>query len=126
MSTRLSLEASKKIFELVGEYETEKCYLIPPEGCFGATEPIEWGILGDDLIERGYSGVPAPSFSELVRVMPKIGVKKQWGIMPERSFYEARISPSHHSMMMVEMYMSSPTEPEGMAAVERYLMEILK
>lgn len=60
-------------------------------------------------------------FASLIRVLPKIGEKKKWNAGWGRSgtclidvLYNVSI-----------IYMNAPREPEGMAAVENYLMKLL-
>lgn len=118
MSTRLSFEASKKIFELIGDYNTETRW-VNVDGDFlndGSGEK-EWSLLRDFLPSSNSLSFPTPSFSELVRVLPKIGEKKDW--WPHN---DTDVLAGH----LARIYANAPTEPEGMAAVERYLMEILK
>lgn len=143
--TTLSLEASKKVYEIVGEYETEKCWV---QGsvefdCDGSPEITlgeEWSLYEGrpgkfDLStsDIGY-GIPTPewsrilderlktlkvfptyNFAELVRVLPKIAKAKGWADYECPLFFQD----------IGALYMSGKTEPEGMAAVETYLMELL-
>lgn len=99
--TTLSLEASKKVFEIVGEYETEE--------------------FTEEVREPWVVCIPRPNFAELIRVLPKIGEKKKWNAGWGRSgtclidvLYNVSI-----------IYMNAPRESEGMAAVETYLMKLL-
>lgn len=120
--TTLSLEASKKVFEIVGEYETERDWELSfDKRSWFLTIPEEY--LPEDTMQLAYcrTRVPAPNFAELVRVLPKIGEKKKWNAGWGRSgtclidvLYNVSI-----------IYMNAPTEPEGMAAVETYLMKLL-
>lgn len=112
--TTLSLEASKKVFEIVGEYETEKCW----EGLLiDVGDKFRWRVN-----KRNKNGnpakYPAPNFSEVVRVLPKM--QKATGNNEEWASAWCRINAT----AMVIAYMQAPTEQEGLRAVENILMEI--
>lgn len=149
--TTLSLIASKKVFEIVGEYETEKCWIqgavsFDPEGTqeiitsdrwslyegrpssynisssdigYGIPTP-EWSKIIDDRL-RGLKIVPTYTFSELIRVLPKIGEKMCWN----SGFGRTGTCLIDVLYNMSIIYMNAPTEPEGMQAVEDYLMRLL-
>lgn len=119
--TTLSLETSKKIYELVGEYETEKswtkhfrindalCTAVHiPEGRF-------------NLLKAGYEVTPAPTFSELIRILPKIGEKKGY----KMDVFSSGLNTFKLASDLTDMYMDAPTEEEGMEAVEEYLKKLL-
>lgn len=93
--TTLSLEASKKVFEIVGEYETEE--------------------FTEEVREPWVVCIPRPNFAELIRVLPKIAKVKGWADYECPLFFQD----------IGALYMSGKTEQEGMAAVEKYLMELL-
>lgn len=139
MSTTLSLEASKKVFEIVGEYETEKVWLKAPDGKWGCDEPIELSVISHDMIEDGYDFTPTPNFAELIRVLVRFNGKldsfvdvatcAQCGkaqsaleMCEHGPDWEEMIARIHY---IANLYIESPTEPEGMAAVENYLMKLL-
>lgn len=98
--TTLSLEASKKVYEIVGEYETEECH------------DADDGWTNEVTGKHEY--IPRPNFAELVRVLPKIirAKRPEWRVNDSIGMY-------------AEKYALAPTEPEGMAAVETYLMKLL-
>lgn len=132
--TQASLELSRKIYELVGEYETE----------------LRWtktGYAGDDYrLRKPHNGIcaprhkfPAPNFAELIRILPKIGEKKdsfeavavceECGEAQSSSKtcehepeWENMIARAHY---IVNLYMSAHSEPEGMQEVEKYLLPLL-
>lgn len=112
--TTLSLETSKKIYELIGEYETEKVWVT-----WADTDGIEHGPniwLVFDLVglkEGEYDCSPAYGFSELIRILPKIKDKKFPGSL---GWLAADLAIA---------YMDSTTEKDGMAEVEDYLKKIL-
>ncbi len=146
--TTLSLEASKKVFEIVGEYEAEE-YWIKGEVVHGEEgevdirlgdtwnlyrygKPDEWDMeltydelkSGSDLhtlyLEK-YAQLtyfPAPKFAELVRALLKM--QKATGNNEEWASAWCRINAT----AMVIAYMQAPTEQEGLRAVEKILMEI--
>jgi len=149
--TTLSLEASKKVFEIVGEYEAEE-YWIKGEVVHGEEgevdirlgdtwnlyrygKPDEWDMeltydelkSGSDLhtlyLEK-YAQLtyfPAPKFAELVRALPKIGEKMCWN----SGFGRTGTCLIDVLYNMSIIYMNAPTEPEGMQAVEEYLLNLL-
>ena len=98
MTTTLSLEASKKVFEIVGEYETEE--------------------FTEEVREPWVVCIPRPTFAELIRVLPKIREKRD-GYNDEEDWLTLAY------VEVTQAYMRAPTEPEGMAAVETYLMKLL-
>ena len=113
--THLSLEASKKVYELVGEYETEKHW---SRSTKGKVMPWRFGYFSKTM---GTEIIPAPTFAELIRVLPKIGEKKGWPVSG------ARLAGKmvNKLVRMTAIYVGALTEPEGMAAVEEYLMKLL-
>lgn len=127
--TTLSLIASKKVFEIVGPYETYYSHtsfrnISSPKEQHGTF--LHQIVLTDDVEEmmgrsylKDFAVTPAPTFSELIRVLPKIGEKKGWE--GERFSFV----PPHHVLHIIAHYMNAPTEAEGMQAVEEYLMKIL-
>lgn len=129
MST-LSLEASKKVFEIVGEYETEKKYAVSKEDDFfvHAVSPRKpfydprlcWSDAHGDALNNpeDFNFVPRPNFAELIRVLPKM--QKTTGNNEEWASAWCRINAT----AMVLAYMQAPTEQEGLRAVEKILMEI--
>jgi len=124
MSSTLSLETSKKIYELVGEYGTEWKWERITDKNTG--EWLLWEKLrtpfNDEICE--YFGIaheryPAPTFSELLRILPKIAEKK--GDWSWANFSHIR----DRAADLCEKYYSAPTEPEAMAAVDKYLSKLL-
>lgn len=132
MMTTLSLIASKKVFEIVGPYETDYSHtsfrnISSPKEQHGMF--LHQIVLTDDveeMMERSYlkdfAVTPAPTFSELIRVLPKIGEKKGW---PETHFCKGEISACSVTEDIACAYMLASTEPEGMKAVEEYLLKLL-
>lgn len=142
MSTPLSLEASKAIYDLVGDYPTEKSLPICDEP--GCNRPN---------CEHGEYFIPRPTFSELIRILPKIGEKIAKGKLfcydcgeevgpPDmigsfiqigtgkctcsRQFENNFTWDWIHAQSLTTIYMSAPTEPEGMRQVGEYLIKLLK
>jgi len=128
--TTLSLEASKRVFELIGEYETDNRHndSLPKN----TKKYLGSGIHVTDPLShscRRQGCAPAPTFAELIRVLPRIGEKKGW------AEYRLTLSEGEKSkdigeagvtaMNMGLEYMSAPTEPKGMAEVEEYLMKLI-
>ena len=137
--TTLSLDTSKKIYELIGEYETEKIWVTwaDPDGIEHG--PDIW--LVSDLVglkEGEYDCSPAYGFSELIRILPKIALKDPAKWM-NRNVCRAHGKENHcnHSdnladaiTLLIEgfavIYSDHQfSEPEGMAKVEDYLKKIL-
>lgn len=95
--TTLSLETSRKIHDLIGDYET-----------------CEWHEVADDRDpHRPHERIPTPNFSELIRILPKIGEGKDWGNIYNSAY------------LLVDKYMDAVDEKEGMKAVERRLLSFL-
>lgn len=106
--TPLNLDLSRKIYELVGEYETDKYW-------------VDYDDTGPHLSETGLipkypyqTCFPAPTFSELIRILPRIGEKLDW-----RSHLEM------HSQKLLEKFMLATTDQKGMEAVEAYLEKLI-
>jgi hypothetical protein len=101
--TTLSLECSKKIYDLIGEYETEQTY----------SEREEPDCLCGNHDDPGYILIPKPNFAELIRLIPKIGKKKGWK------------EPYFRAYLMTDKYMETLSEREGMQKVEEYFLRHL-
>lgn len=103
--TTLNLEASKKVYELLGDtYASEREYS-PQEG-----------------YNTGGFVYPRLNFSELIRLLPKIGEKKGWS---EDVWDSNRINLRRMSHILAEIYMLAPTEERGMEEVSKYLLSVL-
>jgi len=124
--THLSLEASKKIFDLIGDYETEQSYSEREE------EDCTCGYHG----EPGYTLTPRPNLGEALRLLPKIGEKKGWvpyhAAVLSKAQKEAR-GVWHPTIEWVEvkvrhcadLYAAAPSPEEGMKEVSKYLLSII-
>ena len=134
--TTASLELSKKIYELIGEHETEKIWTKPTTEEESPVEIFDrkdgYVLVGrwSNAIEAGFEWLPSPSFSELIRTLPKIGERAKWRKIDGVSVEEmAKLLNMKWQDLEVgklaELYMSAPTEPEGMKAVENYLLPLL-
>lgn len=92
MPSTLSLSCSWKIYGLLGDtYLTQARWQLPEE-C-----------------------PPAPSFSETIRLLPRIAEKKGWQEYECPLFFQD----------VGAIYMSAPTEEEGMERVSNYLEALL-
>lgn len=137
--TTLSLEASKKVFDLIGEYGTENYW---GKWClhsrFCDREPIELHKEGEmkldsvgdaDSFSHGKDDIPAPTFAELIRVLPRISDTKKWtshnGKIQGINRIKVKGGVSEMIAHMTMIYMYAPSEPQGMKEVEKYLMELL-
>lgn len=118
--TTLSLPTSRKIFELIGEYETEKVWSIPNPG--RAANGTERKALEESTIEvysrktkwgSKFDSIPTPTFAELIRVLPKIAEKKEW--------FGCQLETER----LTRLYQNAPTEPDAMLQVNKYLDKLL-
>lgn len=115
MSVTLSLSCSRKIYELLGDtYTTEHRW--HKRGVSFSPVPYGWTI-PDDAQTRTVElyDYPAPSFSETIRLLPKIAEKKK---LNEHIFRS-------HVISIVGSFMLAPTEEEGMAKVSEYLESLI-
>lgn len=130
--TALNLEASKKVYELLGDtYETEFFWdkwcehiypCMPSDHKLKVHSEADFTKDGSELYfyEPSDDAISAPNFSELIRLLPKIGEKKGWSVIdgyPTEALAKAQL--------MTEMYMLAPTEEQGMEEVSKYLLKIL-
>jgi len=116
MNPVLSISLSRRLKELVGEVETQFSHCISLPGNFQPMEPMDVDGFDDEWLENFSEVIPAPSFSELIRLLPAIGEKLGW------SSHE--IQDKHLSILAVQ-YMVAPTPQEGMEKVEAYLEKLL-
>lgn len=111
--TTLNLEASKKVYELLGDtYKTRDSF----------SEKEEPDCLCGDHVEPGYKLIPKPNFSELIRLLPKIGEKKGW---LKATFCMGDVSARTVGEDLTWLYMNAPTEEQGMEEVSKYLLKVL-
>lgn len=116
--TPLSLEPSKRIHALIGDYETEKRwreYDVP--GSSVNLEPTN-----DRLRLVTKQNYPAPTFAELLRVLPRIGEMKGW-TKAHRLQDIPTISNVRNKLS--RLYSCATTGEQGMKDVENYLMKLL-
>jgi hypothetical protein len=106
--TTLSLNASRRVHELVGDYETERRWRCKIHKDTGRTE---WIASKPRLVNKARY-IPAPSFSELIRILPRIEKIAE------------RIDT--HTRYLAFRYRDASTEPEAMAACESYLMKLIQ
>lgn len=113
MSSTLSLSCSKKLHALLGDtYETKWAWF-NNDGEMGMTLGWELVFFGWARETKGYEWHPSPSFSETVRLLPKIAEKKGWnGYQLELEFIST-------------VYATAPTEEKGMEDISEYLEKIL-
>lgn len=112
MPSTLSLSCSKKLYELLGEtYETEEA-------------GHKWGNKADLSSAHNCKRrkcLPLPTFAETIRLLPMIGEKAGF---PYSKGPEANLF-IHYITAVAELYMSAPTEEEGMEQVSNYLEALL-
>lgn len=114
----INLETSRKIFELVGEYETEKSWHWR-DGDLTDSWVDDWEDLSNEL-ELHIEQLPAPDFGELIRVLPKIEEeKKDWGLKALKpNAYE-------YGRVLLGLYMHADSPEAGMIACDEYLAKLL-
>lgn len=105
MNPVLSLETSRRLYELVGERETELEW---------ACRNKMWNLEGKYKLGAEET-IPAYSFAECIRLLPALGEKLGW----------AKATVEVHAKTMLGRYMLAPTPQEGMEAVESYLAKLL-
>lgn len=122
MPSTLSLDASKKVRELLGDtYETE--YHQTETGICCCRK----GVMRLSHEKK----IPIPNFAELIRLIPKIGKENGWllkdGKDRSNGLYLHQLGNRAyiHSLVMTGYYLSAASEPIGMQIVEAYLMKIL-
>lgn len=114
----LPLETSRLIYELVGEYECERYWVVYRSAVTGSPRLI-WAKPrnGRQSDSKNYLvRIPAPNFAETIRVLPRIGEKKGWSDL-DQGIYRDDIAM---------LYAEAPIEPEGMDDVNSYLLKLLK
>ena len=126
MPSTLSLSCSKKIYELLGEtYETENKWF-KRDAAVAISDywvpPLNW-TTPEDMKETKSEPYkyPAPTFSETIRLLPKIAEKKGW--TPSNPL-EKSTELDRTANECVWIYMTANTETEGMAEVSEYLEKI--
>lgn len=114
----LSLECSKKLYALLGEYETEQRWSVKI-ACLRGVLPEAYLIPRGSVMTADKYSIPAPNFAETIRLLPKIGEKKGWGTL----HIHGHTSTIANDVMMD--YMLAPTPEEGMERLSEYLMKLL-
>jgi len=114
-TTCLDPYVAEKVYEIVGEYETENEYRCLTLDVFRLMRR-----------KKKYTGsclacFPAPNFGETTRLLTKIGERKGW----ERDEVTNKISMRRVSHVLAEIYMLAPSAEEGMTNVSEYLRKIL-
>jgi hypothetical protein len=122
--TTTSLEFSKLLHELLGDFETEKKWVIWHPYSIILPGP-SWQLMSIPEIfylpDKEYKAIDAPNFAELLRLMQKIGEKMKWS-----QEEDARCQIGYVIAEMTYLYVYAPTESEAMLAVEKYLTPLLK
>jgi len=134
MPSTLSLETSRKLEKLIGKVETELTYERITDRDSG--EWLSWEILrtpfSDEVCKHfklKHEQHPAPSFSELIRLLPLIGEKKEWAVY-RITFSKGREQTDIgdaglYAGELANMFMSAPTPEDWMRQVDEYLIKIL-
>jgi hypothetical protein len=120
MPSTLGLSCSKKLYELLGEtYETEmhwKCHhFFKPFLTENRESDQDWEGQRNEPESERFRYIQAPSFSETIRLLPKIAKRKGWKDYECPLFFQD----------VGAIYMSAPTEEEGMKQVSDYLEALL-
>lgn len=108
--TTLSLETSKKLYELLGEYEAENHWVEVIGG-----DSIKLLRPGQVVTANHAKIYPAPSFQELIRLLPLIGEKIKW----------QRVHLDFHLDQLAVRYVEEETEEAGIKACEEYLGKLI-
>ena len=114
----LNLEASKKVYELLGWLDVEKHFgKHRGSNKVHPTDPMSHSCRRDGCI-------PLPNLGELIRLLPKIGEKKGWEF--EEFFGRVTIAKvrivAYH---LANYYLEAPSPEEGMEEVSKYLLSII-
>lgn len=109
--THLPLETSRLIYELVGEYPTEHHYNHENKVCDCALK---------------LEGIPAPNFAEVIRVLPRLCKVKRKEEEKVKGWISNAWLEHHIANDALDLYMNAPSEPKGMAAVNSFLLKLLK
>lgn len=115
----LSLSCSRKIYELLGDAYGTSRHWDPEFGrlCRCGDGPEEF---------RHLTAVPAPNFSETIRLLPKIAEKKGWIYwVEEKNELENLEKLAEVTQGICWQYTKTKTEEEGMAKVSEYLENAL-
>lgn len=123
----LSLETSKLIFDLVGEYPTRlhwKSYIDRDTGeRYMDRHPSEV-----DYFASAFA-IPAPDFGETVRIMVKIGEKKGWNNRETAYLSHINGKMIYHVSDVIytlsEKYCYAPSPELGMEEVDTYIRKVL-
>lgn len=123
MPSTLSLSCSKKIYELLGEtYETENKWF-KRDAAVAISDywvpPLNW-TTPEDMKETKSEPYkyPAPTFSETIRLLPKIGEKAGLD-----GYGKESIGTVSEKCML--LFQEAPSEEEGMKRVSDYLEALL-
>lgn len=112
----LDRDVAEAIYKLLGHtYETEKSWCIAKDGDFGCYEPLDISSYEDEYLSNYKEVIPALDFSETIRILPKIGEKKEWS---ENGLWGTADD-------LARDYMLAPTPEQGMKEVSNYLRKIL-
>ena len=129
--TRTSLEVSEKIFAAIGWVDTEKIYFWSPRlakrVCSGKNHPVSehprpFVLTPIDQLKNPEFNpaqlilekkvIPAYSFAEMVRLLPKLWAYKSFGV--------AKLA---HELVLI--YVDARSEEEGMRQAEKHLLTVV-
>lgn len=126
--TYASFELSKKIFDLVGQYDTDAFYYASnwKVKTWKFADPNDHSDCGDQgsSFPRRYVAIPAPNFAELVRILYYVGRAKGWRTGAEGN---ANVeSVPFLAAYLLDLYIN-PATPEAIAMtkVESHLLKLL-
>lgn len=114
----LDRDVAEAIYKLLGWLDVAKHYGKHRGGYKAhSTDPMSHSC-------RRNGCIPLPDFSETIRLLPKIGEKKGWGMNNE---YQGDEEPmrEYYAKELSIIYMDAPSPFEGMAQVSAYLRKIL-
>lgn len=124
----LPLETSRLIYELVGEYECER-YWVVYRSAVSSSPRLIWAKPrnGRQSDSKNYLvRIPAPNFAETIRVLPRLCKVKRKEEEKVKGWISNAWLEHHIANDALDLYMNAPSEPKGMAAVNSYLLKLLK
>lgn len=126
MPSTLSLSCSKKIYELLGRSDKTELYYNHQYGYLTSHEGDSIVASNGNVIDVNWGNIPAPSFSETIRLLPRIAEKKGWIYwVEEKDELENLEKLAEVTQGICWQYTKAKTEEEGMKQVSDYLEALL-
>ena len=122
MPATLTLEASKKVRELLGD--TEKTRMLWSESNIG-----EYGLrVCRDGSTYSEDDINAPDFGETIRLLPLIAEKKGWPpypMSPAVNFHASPPTADELARRFLYRYMKASSPEEGMRLISEEIMRLV-